>query len=78
MRREELKLSKYKEEKLPSGYSPSVVPLVFEHFGCWGERVTTLMQVCGEMRTDEQMLLSLRHNGGDGFQFNCNVAMQVC
>ena len=29
VRREELKLSKYKEEKLPGGCSPSVVPLVF-------------------------------------------------
>ena len=81
VRTEELKLSKYKEEKLPGGYSPSVVPLVFSTLGI-GEKepLTTLMQlqVCGEMRTAEQMLLNLRHNGRDGFQFNCNVAMQVC
>ena len=29
LRRKEFKLSKYKEEKLPGGYSPSVVPPVF-------------------------------------------------
>ena len=34
----------------------------------------TQKQTC----TDEHMSLSLRHNRGDGFQFNCNVAMQVC
>ena len=28
VRREELKLSKYKKGKLPGGYSPSVVPIV--------------------------------------------------
>ena len=81
VRRKELKLSKYKEEKLPGGYSPSVVPLAFSTLGIGEiEPLTSLMQlqVCGEMRTDKQMLLSLRHNGGDSFQFNCNVAMQVC
>ena len=79
VRRKELKLSKYEEKKLPGGYSSSVVPLHFDHFG-EKEPQTTLMQfqVCGEMRTDEKMLLSLRHNGRDGFQFNCNVAMKVC
>ena len=43
------------------------------------EPLTTLMQlqVCGEMRTDEQMLPSLGHNGEDGFQFNCNVAINA-
>ena len=57
VRREELKLSKYKEEKLPGGYSPSVVPVVFSNLAI-GEKepLPTLMQlqVCGDMRTDKQ------------------------
>ena len=36
--REEIKANKYMGKMQPQGSSPSVVPLVFEHFGCWGER----------------------------------------
>ena len=53
MRREELKLSKYKEEKVPGGCSPSVVPLVFEHFGRWGERATNYFNAIASMWRDE-------------------------
>ena len=36
LRREQIKENKSREERLPGGYSPSVVPLVFKHFGQWG------------------------------------------
>ena len=38
LRREEIKAKKYLGEILPQGLSPSEVPLVFEHFGQWGEK----------------------------------------
>ena len=38
MRREQIKENKYAQERLPGGYSPTVVPLVFEHFGRWGRK----------------------------------------
>ena len=36
MRREQIKEDKCAPGRLPGGYSPTVVPLVFEHFGRWG------------------------------------------
>ena len=38
MRREQIKENKYAQERLPGEYSPTVVPLVFEHFGRWGRK----------------------------------------
>ncbi|XP_062521014.1 uncharacterized protein LOC134195941 [Corticium candelabrum] len=37
-RRENLKIKKYDQELLPGGFRPTFVPIVFEHFGCWGEK----------------------------------------
>ena len=37
LRREEIKAKKYMGEMLPQGSSPPAMPLVFEHFGRWGE-----------------------------------------
>ena len=39
LRRAKIKAKKYMGEMLPQGSSPSVVPLVFEHFGPWGESI---------------------------------------
>ncbi len=39
MRREKIKKNKYAQERLPGGYSPTVVPFVLKHFGRWGESV---------------------------------------
>ena len=38
LRREQIKENKYIEERLPGRYSPTVVALVFEHFGRWGKK----------------------------------------
>ena len=38
MKREEKKEAKYNSELLPEGSCPLVIPLVFQHFGCWGEQ----------------------------------------
>ena len=37
--------NKYREETLPGGYSPTVVPLVFGHFGRWGEKAMDYLKV---------------------------------
>ena len=38
MKREEKKEAKYNSELLPEGSCPLVIPLVFKHFGRWGEQ----------------------------------------
>ena len=45
MRREQIKKNKYAQERLPGGYSPTVVPLVFKHFGRWGEKASEYLRV---------------------------------
>ena len=40
MRREQIKENKHAQERLPGGYSSTFVPLVFEHFGRWGEKAS--------------------------------------
>ena len=38
VRREQIKENKYTQERLPSGYSPTVVPLVFEYLTVGGRK----------------------------------------
>ena len=38
LRKKQITENKYGEKRLPGGYSPTVVPLVFEHFGHLGEK----------------------------------------
>ena len=38
LRRKQITENKYREKRLPGGYSPTVVPLVFEHFGHWWKK----------------------------------------
>ena len=44
-RREEIKHKKYSHETLPGGYSPSLIPLVMEHFGRWGQEASDYLSV---------------------------------
>ena len=37
-RRDNLKIKKYDQELLPGGFRPTVVPIVFKHFGYRGEK----------------------------------------
>ena len=53
LRREQIKENKYREERLPGGYSPTVVPLVFENFGCWREKVMDYLKVFSTLLRDE-------------------------
>ena len=52
LRKEQIKENKYREERLPGGYSPTVVPLVFEHFGCWREKATDYLKVLSTLSRD--------------------------
>ena len=38
LRRKQITENKYREKTLPGGYSPTVVSLVFEHFGHWWKK----------------------------------------
>ena len=51
--REEIKAKKYVGEMLPQGSSPSVLPLVFEYFGCWGERALKYLNNLSHLSRDE-------------------------
>ena len=47
-RREERKHSRYKLERLPGGTSVSLIPLVLEHYGRWGEEAWKFLQKLAE------------------------------
>ena len=51
-KREDLKFSKYDQERLASGDSPAFTPLVFEHFGCWGEKAVDYLRVLSRKSRD--------------------------
>ena len=54
MRREQIKENKYAHERLPGRYSPTVVPLVFEHFGRWGvEKASEYLNVLSALWRDD-------------------------
>ena len=59
-RREEKKKVKYLKDLLPGGSTPNFAPLVFEHFGHWGNTATDYLNT-----------LSLRSRDSDG---KCNKA----
>ena len=48
-----LKIKKYDQELLPGGFQPTFVPIVFEHFGCWGEKVEDYLKKLSQLSRDE-------------------------
>ena len=52
-KRECIKISKYSQERLPSGDLPAFIPLVFEHFGCWGEEATKYLRHLSKKSRDD-------------------------
>ena len=80
LRREQSKENKYREETLPGGYSPTVVPLVFEHFGRWGGKPWITSRSCPPCRgtsMGDPTSQSSRLTGGGTSPYNCNIAMQM-
>ena len=53
-RREDTKHSKYSKEQLPGGYTSTLIPLVFEHFGGWGEEASTFLNKLSKLYRDEK------------------------
>ena len=53
-RREDIKHNKYSQEQLPGGYTPTLIPLVFEHFGGWGEEASTFLDKLSKLYRDEE------------------------
>ena len=51
--REEIKHKKYSHEMLPGGYSPSLIPLVMEHFGRWGQEASDYLNQLSRLSRDE-------------------------
>ena len=52
--RREIKAKKYLGEILPQGSSSSAVPLVFEHFGRWGEKALKYLDDLSHLSRDER------------------------
>ena len=52
-KREEEKCDKYAQVQLPSGNSPHIVPLVFEHFGTWGGQAHDYLNDLSRRSVDE-------------------------
>ena len=51
-RRENLKIKKYDQELLPGGLT-NIVPIIFEHFGCWGEKAEDYLKKLSQLSRDE-------------------------
>ena len=52
-RRENLKVKKYDQELLPGGFRPTFVPIVLEHFGCWGEKAEDYLKKLSQLSRDK-------------------------
>ena len=52
-RREELKHKKYAAQELSGGFLPSAIPLVFEHYGRWGEEAQKYLRSLSVLSRDE-------------------------
>ena len=53
-RREDIKHSKYSKAQLPGEYTPTLIPLVFEKFGGWGEEASTFLNKLSKLYRDEE------------------------
>ena len=51
-RRENLKIKRYDQELLPGGFQPIFVPIVFKHFGCWGEKAEDYLKKLSQLSRD--------------------------
>ena len=52
-KRQNLKIKMYDLELLPGGIRPTFVPIVFEHFGCWGEKAEDYLKKLLQLSRDE-------------------------
>ena len=53
LRREEKKIEKYQKETRPGGFSPNLIPLVFEHYGRWGTEAEKFLNKISHRSRDE-------------------------
>ncbi len=71
MKREEKKKAEYNSELLPEGSCLLVTPLVFKHFGRWGEQVVRYLNKLARlqgMKKEDEMRLTSRPSGDESFQ----------
>ena len=52
-RRQKIKHTKYDSQLLPGGFAPTVIPLVFEHYGRWGDEAQQFLKTLSLMSYDE-------------------------
>ena len=77
-RREKIKHTKYDSQLLPGGYAPTAIPLVFEHYGRWGDEAQQFLKTLSLMSYDEdghQNASNLQHIGDNVYQFSYNNVM---
>ena len=75
--REDIKHNKYSKEQLPGGHPPTLIPLVFEHFGGWGEEASTFLNKISNLYRDEEG----RNNSSDfktRWRRRLSVQLQCC
>ena len=53
-KREDIKHSKYSKEQLPGGYTPTLIPQVFNNFSGWGEEASTFLNKLSKLYRDEK------------------------
>ena len=51
--REKDKMEKYARFRHPGGFTPEVIPSVFEHFGKWGSGAIDFLKSLGDRSTDD-------------------------
>ena len=78
-RREEIKHQKNSKQELPGGFSLSVIPIVFEHYGRCREEVEQYLNSLSEhdaTKMGETMLHSLQLSGANIFMFE-NICIKT-
>ena len=48
-----LKIKKEDQELLPGGFQPTFMPVVFKHFGCWGQKAEDYLKKLSQLSRDE-------------------------
>ena len=80
-RREDIKRSKYSQEQLPGGYTPTFIALVFSTL-VGGEKKHQRSSINFpnyiEMKKEETIPQIVRHIGEDACQDNFSIAMPRC
>ena len=60
-KREEKKINKYSNQHHPGSCKATFIPLIFEHFGCWGEKADNYLNQLAKRLSDVESGSSEAH-----------------